>query len=133
MKKIILSSLLSIFILVVLSIITSIIFSYINYNNGIKISLYIVNIVSIVIFLISGFSFGIINKKQGLLGSILFILVYLLFVLIFNLISKEKHNSAYFIFVICKALTYSIGSIIGVNFKTKKFDMECLNAYMLFQ
>lgn len=119
MKKIILSSLLSIFILVVLSIITSIIFSYINYNNGIKISLYIVNIVSIVIFLISGFSFGIINKKQGLLGSILFILVYLLFVLIFNLISKEKHNSAYFIFVICKALTYSIGSIIGVNFKTK--------------
>ena len=120
MKRFILSMLISIISLLTLSFFASLIFSIIQYNNSISINNYIVSIVSIIIFFVSGFIFGLINKKQGLIGSFAFILVYLIFVLIFDVFAKlHQVTPYYFIFIIIKALTYSIGSILAVNIKTK--------------
>ena len=117
MKKIIISSLLSIVCLIVLTSITSLIISLMQFN-GVKVAPFIIEIISLLLFLISGFIFGLINKKQGLLGSIVFILVYLLFVLIFDVILKiNDNNKFYFLFVIGKSISYCIGAVLSVNLK----------------
>lgn len=120
MKKLILSNTISIISLFLLSILFSLTLSLLNYYKGFVLNEIIIQCISIVLFMISGLIFGLINKKQGLLGSIVFILVYLLFVLIFDVI-KQNHNipSYYFIFIIGKCISYTLGCILGVNIKTK--------------
>ena len=118
MKKIIISTLISIITLLVLTLITSLVVSVLQFNNGIKISPYLIEIISLVLFMISGLVFGLINKKQGLLGSILFILVYLVFVLIFDVILKTHDTyKLYFLFVIGKCVSYCIGAVLSVNLR----------------
>lgn len=118
MKKIIFSTLISIATLLVLSIITSITFSLLQYYKAIKINPYLLQVISLALFLISGMIFGLINKKQGMLGSIIFILVYVIFVLIFDVFTKSHETvNLYFLFVIGKCLAYMIGAILSVNIK----------------
>lgn len=118
MKKIILSTVISIISLLVLALISSLVISLLQYNKSIKINEYIIQLISIFLFLISGMVFGLINKKQGLLGSIIFILVYIIFVLIFNVFIKSNNTMPlYFLFVMGKCLAYIIGSIISVNLR----------------
>ena len=117
MKKITISSICSITSLLVLSFISSLIFSILQYNKGIQINNIVIEIVSLFIFFISGFIFGLINKKQGLIGSLIFILVYLLFTLIFKLIFKDMQINI--IFIILKCFCYSIACVLSVNLKTK--------------
>ena len=115
MKKIIISTLISITFLVIASLICSIVVSYLQYFKSVKINNYVIQIISILFFILSGMIYGFINKKQGLLGSILFILVYIFALIIFNFIDKnEKHNMYYF-FVFSKCFAYMIGAIISVN------------------
>lgn len=118
MKKIFLSNIISIISLLVLTFIASLLISIFQYYDILKVNPYVMIIISLLIFLISGMIYGFINKKQGLLGSIVFILVYFIFILIFDVILKTKHQSnLYFLFVILKCLTYMIGSILSVNLK----------------
>lgn len=117
MKKIIISTLISSCFLILTSLITSIIVSILQYSNGIKVNPYLIQFISIVLFMLAGFIFGLINKKQGLLGSLLFILVYLLVVIIFNCIDKTNRYNLYFLFIFIKCISYTIGSILAVNLK----------------
>ncbi len=118
MKKIILSSLLSMITLVLLSLISAIVVSYLQYNQGMKINMYVIQAISILFFLLSGMVYGFINKKQGLLGSFVFILVYLIFILIFDVFTKSHEvPKLYFLFILGKCVAYSMGAIISVNLK----------------
>ena len=118
MKKLFISSFISIISLFILTLISSLIISLLKYNKSIDVPYYLVQFISIVLFLISGILFGLINKKQGLLGSIVFILVYLIFVLIFDVFNKTATlHKLYFLFIIGKCISYSAGSIIGVNLR----------------
>ena len=118
MKKLFISSFISIISLFILTLISSLIISLLKYNKSIDVPYYLVQFISIVLFLISGIIFGLINKKQGLLGSIVFILVYLIFVLIFDVFNKTATlHKLYFLFIIGKCISYSAGSIIGVNLR----------------
>lgn len=120
MKKIIISTLVSIITLFVLSFLSSILVAFLQYGKGVKINPYLIQGISIVIFLISGMIFGLINKKQGLIGSIAFILVYLIFILIFDVFNKTHEvPKLYFLFIIGKCIAYSAGAIISVNIKKR--------------
>ncbi len=118
MKKFILALLISIISLLTFSIITSSIVAYLQYGKDIKINMYLLQAISIILFLISGLIFGLINKKQGLFGALAFILVYVIFVFIFNILSKpENIQTYYFLFIIGKCLFYSLGCVVGVNIR----------------
>ena len=115
MKKIILSLAISICSLLIMTLICSVIVSYLQYNKSIQINPYIIQVISIIFFLLSGMIFGFLNKKQGLIGSMLFILVYLIVLVIFNLIDKDNKHIMYYFFIAIKCLSYTIGSLISVN------------------
>ena len=116
MKKIILSSLISILSLVVLSCIFALSLSLLHFHKGVKLNYYVIETISIILFLFAGMIFGLINKKQGLIGSIIFVLVYFIFTLIFDVFMKNHHvDSFYFLFIIGKCLAYIFGSILSVN------------------
>lgn len=118
MKKLFFSLFFSIMTLLLLSLLTSIIIANLHYNKSIKLNYYIIQIISIILFFISGVIFGLINKKQGLLGSCLFILVYMIFVLIFDVLIKSNQlDKNYFLFVLAKCISYSFGSVLIVNIK----------------
>ena len=117
MKKSIISTTISICFLILSSLIISTIVSILQYNNGIKVNPYLIQFISIVLFLLSGLIFGLINKKQGLIGSLLFILVYLLIIIISNIFDNTTSYKLYFLFVIIKCISYMIGSILGVNLR----------------
>ena len=120
MKKIIFSTFVSLMCLLLLSFLLSLLFSFLQYSKGIQIKSFLTTIFSVIIFFISGCIFGLLNKKQGLIGSIPFILVYLLFIIIFNFILKiNVVNQQYFLLTILKMISYISGSILFVNLKTK--------------
>ena len=112
MKKILFSTLFSIIFLVIISFICSTFLSIIQYNNSTKVNPYLVQFISIVIFLLSGMVFGLINKKQGLLGSITFILVYFIMLIIFKGFSNINIIS-----IILKFISFTSGSILLVNLR----------------
>lgn len=117
MKKIIFSLLISISSLLLMTLLCSILVSFLQYNKGIKINSYVIQIVSILFFLLSGMIFGFINKKQGLIGAILFILVYLITLIIFNLIDNTSKFKLYYFFIFTKCFAYTLGCIISVNLR----------------
>lgn len=118
MKKIILSIFISIITLVLLSFISAVIISYLQYNKGVKINSYVIQALSILFFLFTGMIYGFINKKQGLLGSAIFILVYLIFILIFDVFTKSHEVTKFYsLFIMGKCIAYSAGAIISVNLK----------------
>lgn len=121
MKKFLIALLFSIITLLTLALITSLVVSYLQCNLDIKINQYLIQAISIVMFFISGCVFCLINKKQGLIGATIFILVYVIFSFICNLIFKTNiTNSFYFLFIIGKCLAYTIGSILCVNLRHLK-------------
>ena len=61
---------------------------------------------------IGGVIFGLINKKQGLLGSITFILVYFIMLIIFKGFSNINIIS-----IILKFISFTSGSILLVNLR----------------
>ena len=117
MKKIIFSLLISICSLILMTILSSVLISFLQYNKGIKINPYVIQIISILFFMISGMIFGLINKKQGLIGSILFILVYLIVLIIFNFIDNSSKLKLYYFFIFTKCFAYTLGCIISVNLR----------------
>lgn len=117
MKRFFISLLISICSLILMTLVCSILVSFLQYNKGIKINPYLIQIISILFFLLSGMIFGLINKKQGLIGSLLFILVYLISLIIFNLIDNSTKFKLYYFFIFTKCFAYTLGCIISVNLK----------------
>ena len=116
MKKILLSTLFSILTLITLTLISSLILSLIHYKCNVSINKYVVFAVSTAIFFLSGFVYGLLNKKQGLLGSIFFILVYLIYCLIdMFVINKGDFDKVLILFIALKCITYTCGAILSVN------------------
>ncbi len=110
------------FFLIITSI-SSIIYTSIIYFSNIQISSYTLKIlsffVSITIFFILGIYISRIFKEKGLMNSFMVSLILLLFILLFKIITKS-FNVSWVIKSICCLLTSSIGGIIGINFKRKK-------------
>ena len=117
MKKIIISLLISIMSLLLMTLLCSVFVSLLQYNKGIKINPYVIQIVSILFFLLSGMVYGFVNKKQGLIGAILFILVYLISLTIFNFIDNSDSFKLYYFFIFDKCFAYTLGSIISINLR----------------
>ena len=112
MKKFLLSILISFISIFTLSFILSYIASLLQYNKSIVINQYLLIALSVLIFFIGGLIFALINKKQGLLGSITFILVYFIILLIF-----KGFNNINLITLILKFVSYTSGSILLVNLR----------------
>ena len=110
------------FFLIITSI-SSTIYTSIIYFSNIQISSYTLKIlsffVSITIFFILGIYISRIFKEKGLMNSFMVSLILLLFILLFKIITKS-FNVSWVIKSICCLLTSSIGGIIGINFKRKK-------------
>lgn len=116
MKKILLSTLFSILSLIALALISALILSLIHYKCNVSINKYVVSGISTAIFFLSGFVYGLLNKKQGLLGSIFFILVYLIYCLIdIFVINKGDFDKVLILFIALKCITYTCGAILSVN------------------
>lgn len=109
------------FFLIITSI-SSIIYTSIIYFSNTKISSSTLNIlsffVSIIIFFILGIYISRIFKEKGLMNSFMVSLILLLFILLFKIITKS-FNVSWVIKSISCLLTSSIGGIIGINFKRK--------------
>ncbi|MCI5745964.1 MAG: hypothetical protein MR270_06765 [Erysipelotrichaceae bacterium] len=118
MKKIIISLSFSLLSLLIFTLLFSVIISSFQYYKQVKISPVLIEILSIVIFALAGFIFGLINKKQGLIGSSIFILVYIIFIIFYYFILKVKEiNAINYLYALFKCLSYCIGSVIAVNLK----------------
>ena len=109
------------FFLIITSI-SSIIYTSIIYFSNTKISSSTLNIlsffVSIIIFFILGIYISRIFKEKGLMNSFMVSLILILFILLFKIITKS-FNVYWVIKSISCLLTSSIGGIIGINFKRK--------------
>ena len=109
------------FFLIITSI-SSIIYTSIIYFSNTKISSSTLNIlsffVSIIIFFILGIYISRIFKEKGLMNSFMVSLILLLFILLFKIITKS-FNVSWVIKSISCLLTSSVGGIIGINFKRK--------------
>ena len=109
------------FFLIITSI-SSIIYTSIIYFSNTQISSSTLNIlsffVSIIIFFILGIYISRIFKEKGLMNSFMVSLILLLFILLFKIITKSN-NLSWVIKSISCLLTSSIGGIIGINFKRK--------------
>jgi putative membrane protein (TIGR04086 family) len=109
------------FFLIITSI-SSIIYTSIIYFSNTQISSSTLNIlsffVSIIIFFILGIYISRIFKEKGLMNSFMVSLILLLFILLFKIITKS-FNVSWVIKSISCLLTSSIGGIIGINFKRK--------------
>jgi putative membrane protein (TIGR04086 family) len=109
------------FFLIITSI-SSIIYTSIIYFSNTQISSSTLNIlsffVSIIIFFILGIYISRIFKEKGLMNSFMVSLILLLFILLFKIITKS-FNLSWVIKSISCLLTSSIGGIIGINFKRK--------------
>jgi putative membrane protein (TIGR04086 family) len=109
------------FFLIITSI-SSIIYTSIIYFSNTQISSSTLNIlsffVSIIIFFILGIYISRIFKEKGLINSFMVSLILLLFILLFKIITKSI-NLSWVIKSISCLLTSSIGGIIGINFKRK--------------
>lgn len=109
------------FFLIITSI-SSIIYTSIIYFSNTKISSSTLNIlsffVSIIIFFILGIYISRIFKEKGLMNSFMVSLILILFILLFKIITKS-FNVSWVIKSISCLLTSSIGGIIGINFKRK--------------
>ena len=109
------------FFLIITSI-SSIIYTSIIYFSNTQISSSTLNIlsffVSIIIFFILGIYISRIFKEKGLMNSFMVSLILMLFILLFKIITKS-FNVSWVIKSISCLLTSSIGGIIGINFKRK--------------
>lgn len=109
------------FFLIITSI-SSIIYTSIIYFSNTQISSSTLNIlsffVSIIIFFILGIYISRIFKEKGLMNSFMVSLILILFILLFKIITKS-FNVSWVIKSISCLLTSSIGGIIGINFKRK--------------
>ena len=109
------------FFLIITSI-SSIIYTSIIYFSNTQISSSTLNIlsffVSIIIFFILGIYISRIFKEKGLMNSFMVSLILLLFILLFKIITKS-FNVSWVIKSISCLLTSSIGGIIAINFKRK--------------
>lgn len=109
------------FFLIITSI-SSIIYTSIIYFSNTKISSSTLNIlsffVSIIIFFILGIYISRIFKEKGLMNSFMVSLILILFILLFKIITKS-FNVSWVIKSISCLLTSSIGGIIGISFKRK--------------
>lgn len=112
MKKFLLSILISFTCIILLSLLLSYIASSLQYNKSIVINKYLLVALSVLIFFIGGVIFGLINKKQGLLGSITFILVYFIMLIIIKGFSNINIIS-----IILKFISFTSGSILLVNLR----------------
>lgn len=118
MKKALFCTSISILILIILSITCSLIVTYFTISKGLQVNQSLLSGLSIVFFLLTGLIFGLLIKKQGLKYSLIFILVYMVFIICFDKwLLKEKILPTTFLFMIGKCFAYMAGSVIGVNIR----------------
>ncbi|MBP3504095.1 MAG: TIGR04086 family membrane protein [Bacilli bacterium] len=110
------------FFLIITSI-SSIIYTSIIYFSNTQISTNTLNIISffasVVIFFILGIYISHIFKEKGLMNSFMISLILLLLILLLKIITKS-FSVSWIIKSISCLLASSIGGIIGINFKRKK-------------
>lgn len=120
MHKTVLNFSITTLFLVVTSFLASLILTLLFYFNVINQSLFILlaNIISVVIFLLSGVLLGFKSESKGLIKGIIFGSIYLIFTFLFHLaLIKDTLTMQSVLNIVIKFLVIPVGSVIGVNLK----------------
>lgn len=108
-------------LIIILGIIFALTTSMLTYFQIISINVNdnIVLILSLFLFFLLGFIFGLIEKKKGLLNGLLLVSIYLLTIFSFKIINQNFTFTSIYI-ILTRSLLIIIGCIIGVNVKRRK-------------
>ena len=101
-------SILGVILTLIISLLSSLNIINNQINDIIMISL------SLVLFFLYGFIFGLKEKKRGLINGLLIVVIYLIFNYTFKLIYPQiSHSSWYIVLARCSLIV--LGTLIGVN------------------
>lgn len=120
MHKTILNFSITTLFLVITSFLASLILTLLFYHNVINQPLFILltNIISVIIFLLSGVLLGFKSENKGLIKGVIFGGIYLIISLLFHLaLIKDTLSMQSVLNIVIKFFVLPIGSIIGVNLK----------------
>lgn len=120
MRKTILNFSITTLLLVISTFVFSLILSLLHFYNVINSNLYniLTNIISIIIFLGSGFYLGFKSETKAWLKGLIFALFYLLIAFLVHFaIIKDTLEFQSVLNILIKFIIIPIGSIIGINLK----------------
>ena len=108
----------SLFISILLGIISSLVLAILKSNNAIdaNMSNICINVLSIVVFFVFGFIFSIKQRKKGLLNGLILTCMYLLF---YFIIIKFSETTTPTYLTISRIVAIMLGSLFGVNLVNK--------------
>lgn len=106
--------------IIILGVILAITISTLNSFNIISLTVNdnLLLALSLVLFLLLGFVYGLVEKKRGMLNGILLSIIYLIIVYGIKLINKDYQISSVYI-VLTRCLLIIVGCIIGVNIRLR--------------
>lgn len=106
--------------IIILGVILAITISTLNSFNIISLTVNdnLLLALSLVLFLLLGFVYGLVEKKRGMLNGILLSIIYLIIVYGIKLINKDYQISSVYI-VMTRCLLIIVGCIIGVNIRLR--------------
>ncbi len=106
--------------IIILGVILAITISMLNSFNIISLTLNdnLLLALSLVLFLLLGFVYGLVEKKRGMLNGILLSIIYLIIVYGIKLINKDYQISSVYI-IMTRCLLIIVGCIIGVNIRLR--------------
>lgn len=106
--------------IIILGVILAITISTLNSFNIISLTVNdnLLLALSLVLFLLLGFVYGLVEKKRGMLNGILLSIIYLIVVYGIKLINKDYQISSVYI-VLTRCLLIIVGCIIGVNIRLR--------------
>ncbi len=106
--------------IIILGVILAITISTLNSFNIISLTVNdnLLLALSLVLFLLLGFVYGLVEKKRGMLNGILLSIIYLIIVYGIKLINKDYQISSVYI-VMTRCLLIIVGCVIGVNIRLK--------------
>ena len=120
MRKTLFNYSITFLIIVISTLLFSLIITSLYFNNIIGIKLYqiLTNVISGIIFLLSGLFLGMKETNKGLLKGLIFSSLYLSIALLINFaIIKDTLTMQSVLNLVIRFILFPIGSIIGVNLK----------------
>ena len=120
MRKTFINYSITILFLLISTFVVSLILTSLVYFNVINNNLYLIlsNIISIILFLLSGVFLGLKSEKKGLVKGLVFGILYLSIALIVKFtIIKDTLEIQSALNILLRFIVLPIGSIIGVNLK----------------
>ena len=108
----------SLFISILLGIISSLVLAILKSNNAIdaNMSNICINVLSIVVFFVFGFIFSIKQRKKGLLNGLILTCMYLL---VYFIIIQFSETTTPTYLTISRIVAIMLGSLFGVNLVNK--------------